>query len=134
MGLKPQSREELSRSLADASRAGSKIGAVDLSALGALVEHKPEDMTATVEGGMTLGTFQRLLAGARQSLPLDPAGAAGLTIADLLAHDQSGPRRFGYGTVRDYLIVIEVALADGQIVKAGGKVVKNVAGYDLCKL
>jgi FAD/FMN-containing dehydrogenase len=57
-----------------------------------------------------------------------------LTIGDLLAQDRFGSRRLGYGTIRDYVIGIKVALAEGQVIKAGGKVVKNVAGYDLCKL
>lgn len=134
MFLKPNNREELARALADASASKRKVVRVDLSSVSALVEHKPEDMTATVEAGMTLGEFQRYLGASGQWLPIDPAGADTLTIGDLLAHNLSGPRRFGYGTIRDYLIGIKVALADGRIIKAGGKVVKNVAGYDLCKL
>lgn len=134
MVLKPQSREELSRALAEASRSRAKILAADLSSLAALIEHHPEDMTATVEGGMTLRTFQKHLQRAGQWLPIDPPEDAALTMTDVLASDLSGPRRLGYGTIRDYLIGIRVALANGDIIHAGGKVVKNVAGYDLCKL
>ena len=90
-------------------------------------------MTATVEAGMSSGLF-RITRRAGQWLPIDPPNSDRTTIGDLLAHNLSGPRRFGYGTIRDYLIGIKVALANGEIIKAGGKVVKNVAGYDLCKL
>jgi FAD/FMN-containing dehydrogenase len=131
--LTPSNLEELSRALAEASQRRAAITRVDLSHLSALVEHQPEDMTATVQAGMRLEDFQERLRKHGQWLPLDP-GAAELTIGDLLAHDLSGPRRLGYGTVRDYLIGIRVALANGEVIRAGGKVVKNVAGYDLGKL
>jgi FAD/FMN-containing dehydrogenase len=136
MVLTPKNREELSRSLADASQNGVRIETVHLSELSAIIEHKPEDMTATVEAGMKLTVFQDQLRRAGQWLPIDPPNPSpfALTIGDLLAYNFSGPRRFGYGTIRDYLIGIRVALANGEVIKAGGKVVKNVAGYDLCKL
>jgi FAD/FMN-containing dehydrogenase len=134
MILQPHSSDELAAQLAAASVAGTRIAGVELTRLSALVEHAPADMTATVQGGMVLSDFQQLLQRAGQWLPIDPPGPESTTIADLLAHDLSGSRRLGYGTIRDYLIGIKVALPEGQIIKAGGKVVKNVAGYDLCKL
>lgn len=134
MILEPHSLDGLSRELAAAHAARQKISAVRLGALSRLVEHTPEDMTATVEGGMILRAFQEQLAERGQWLPMDPPQPDSLTIEELLAADASGPRRFGYGTVRDYLIGIRVVLPDGRIIKAGGNVVKNVAGYDLCKL
>ena len=134
MILKPQSRDDLAAQLRAGHAAATKIERVDVSALRALVEHHPEDMTASVEAGMTLVEFQERIRAHGQWLPIDPAGAERLTIGDLLALNLSGPRRLGYGTIRDYLLGIKVALADGQVIKAGGKVVKNVAGYDLCKL
>src|SRR5688572_12451185 len=91
-------------------------------------------MTATVQAGMTLSSLEQLLRHAGQWLPIDPPQFGSPTIADLLAYELSGSRRLGYGTIRDYLIGIKVALPEGQLIKAGGKVVKNVAGYDLCKL
>jgi len=97
------------------------------------VVHVPEDMTATVAASVTLADFQAALAKARQWLPLDPPNP-GLTLREILDRNESGPRRFGYGTVRDYVIGLKVRLADGRIVKSGGQVVKNVAGYDLQKL
>jgi FAD/FMN-containing dehydrogenase len=99
-----------------------------------LLEHVPEDMTATVGGNVAVADLQQTLRRSGQWLPIDPPGAERLTVATLLAHDLSGPRRLGYGTIRDYVIGIKVALADGQVIKSGGKVVKNVAGYDLVKL
>jgi FAD/FMN-containing dehydrogenase len=132
--LNPKTREDLSSMLGEACRAGSRIQGVNLSALSRMIEHKPEDMTATVETGMTLAEFQASLRASHQWLPIDPPSPENLSLADLLARDLSGPRRLGYGTIRDYLIGMQVATADGTIIKAGGKVVKNVAGYDLCKL
>jgi len=99
-----------------------------------VLELTPEDMTVTVESGIALGALQRELEKHRQWLPSDPPNAETLSIHDLLAKNLSGPRRFGYGTIREHLIGMKVALADGRTIKSGGKVVKNVAGYDLAKL
>ena len=134
MILRPTSPGELTESLAGAHARGERISHVDLTALHRLVEHTVEDMTATVEAGMMLGAFQTELAKRGQWLPVDPPNAGRLSIAELLATDPSGPRRFGCGTVRDYLIGMKVVLAEGRIISSGGKVVKNVAGYDLAKL
>jgi len=98
------------------------------------LEHIPTDMTATADASLTLAALQAELAKGGQWLPIDPPSPGDLTIANLLAHNLSGPRRFGYGTIRDYAIGLRVRLADGRTIKTGGKVVKNVAGYDLQKL
>jgi FAD/FMN-containing dehydrogenase len=119
--------------LASNFASGGKLEKVDLSAVASLVEHQPEDMTATVEAGMTLCAFQERLRASGQWLPIDPPDQT-ITIGDLLAFNMTGSRQLGYGTIRDYLIGIRVAMADGTLIKAGGKVVKNVAGYDMCKL
>jgi len=111
-----------------------KVSGFDLRPMNHILELAPEDMTVTVEAGITLGTLQKELAKHRQWLPVDPPNAEATTIHDVLARDLSGPRRFGYGTIREYLIGMKVVLADGRIIKSGGKVVKNVAGYDLAKL
>jgi hypothetical protein len=134
MLLRPENRDHLTALLAEASRAGLKISSVDLSLINSLIEHKPEDMTTTVEAGLMLSRLQETLSKSGQWLPIDPPHPDSLTVGDLLAHNVSGPRRFGCGTIRDYLIGVKVAIGNGQIIKAGGKVVKNVAGYDLCKL
>src|SRR5258708_768949 len=91
-------------------------------------------MTATVEAGMTLADIQKQISTRGQWLPIDPPNAEQLSIGSLLATNVSGPRRFGFGTIRDFVIGLQVVLADGRIIHSGGKVVKNVAGYDLMKL
>jgi FAD/FMN-containing dehydrogenase len=107
---------------------------IDLKSHTRVLELTPEDMTVTVECGLALGALQAELAKHGQWLPIDPPNANSTAIHDLLAWDLSGPRRFGYGTIREHLIGMKVALADGRVIKSGGKVVKNVAGYDLAKL
>lgn len=108
---------------------------VDTSGLDRLVQHNPGDMTATVGAGMPLARLQELLAPAGQWLALDPPGeGAGATVGGLLACGESGPRRQGYGALRDLVIGVTMVLADGSIARSGGQVIKNVAGYDLGKL
>jgi FAD/FMN-containing dehydrogenase len=130
MTLHPENIDELREQLSQAK----SIGDFNLSAIDRLIEHVPEDMTATVQAGMTLEKFQAQLAKQSQWLPVDPPCPDVLSIGALLAGNASGPRRFGCGTIRDWLIGITVVLADGRLIRNGGKVVKNVAGFDLCKL
>jgi len=130
MILRPASRDDLAQSL----RAGTRITGVDLARLNRVLDHTPEDMTVTVEAGITLAELQTMLALHRQWVPIDPPYPERLTIRDVLDQNASGPRRLAHGTIRDHLIGLRVALADGRIVHSGGKVVKNVAGYDLTKL
>ena len=97
-----------------------------------VLEHEAGDLTATVEAGIRLSGLNARLAEAGQRLSLDPPGNP--TIGGCIAADLSGPRRHRYGTMRDLVLGVTVVLADGTIANAGGKVVKNVAGYDLGKL
>src|SRR5262245_41401242 len=106
---------------------------VGLRRLGRVLEHEPADLTATVEAGITLRALQAALGARGQWLPLDPPALGEATLGGILAANSAGPRRHGYGTARDLVIGIRVVAADGQFVRAGGKVVKNVAGYDLVK-
>jgi glycolate oxidase FAD binding subunit len=99
-----------------------------------IVAHEAADMTVTVEAGLRLAELNAALAAAGQRLPLDPPHPEQVTVGALIATDASGPLRLSQGKVRDLLIGITVVLADGTIVKGGGRVVKNVAGYDLMKL
>lgn len=99
-----------------------------------VIEYEPADLTATVEAGCTLSAFNRLAVENRQFIPLDPFGDEEATLGGIVATASSGPLRCAYGTPRDWLIGIRVAHPNGSLTKAGGKVVKNVAGYDLCKL
>ena len=105
-----------------------------LRRLSRLLEHEPGDLTASAEAGMTVEAFQTALRGRGQWVSLDPADARLATLGGVLAANASGPRRHLYGTARDLLIGVTVVTADGAIVRGGGKVVKNVAGYDLPKL
>ena len=98
-----------------------------------IIEHVPGDQIVRVQAGVKLEDLQEKLAEADQMLGLDPP-EEGATIGGIVAANSSGPRRLRYGTVRDLIIGIKIVLADGTVAKAGGKVVKNVAGYDLSKL
>ncbi len=108
--------------------------ALETARLDRIVEFSPHDLTVTVEAGMTLEALQAELAKAKQFLPLDPFGGPGHSIGGLLATGWSGPLRLRYGTARDYLVGLRVALPDGRLARSGGRVVKNVSGYDLNKL
>jgi FAD/FMN-containing dehydrogenase len=100
--------------------------------LNRVLEHEPGDLTAIVEAGLRLSELQAVLEPHGQMLALDPPGDP--TIGACLAGDLSGPRRHRYGAMRDLVIGVTLVLADGTVASSGGKVVKNVAGYDLGKL
>jgi glycolate dehydrogenase FAD-binding subunit len=116
-------------------RPASRIDAIlDMRRLNRILAHEHGDMTATVEAGASLRDVNEALAIHGQALPLDPPFADRATIGGLLATNDSGPLRHRYGTPRDLVIGIQLATTDGALAKAGGQVVKNVAGYDLSKL
>jgi len=98
-----------------------------------ITEHAPGDLVVVAEAGVRLDALQRRLAAHGQMLALDPP-EPGATLGGIVSANASGPRRLRYGTARDLLIGVTVVLADGTTARAGGKVVKNVAGYDLGKL
>jgi len=149
---RPRSVSEASQVLAAAAAdglavafagGGSKLGLgnpperVDLevqtSGLGQVLEHAAGDLVVRAQAGVPLADLQAALAPAGQWLALDPPEPRA-TVGGVVAANASGPRRLRYGTVRDLIIGITVVLADGTVAHAGGKVVKNVAGYDLAKL
>jgi glycolate oxidase FAD binding subunit len=149
----PSTAEDLARSLhkaAEARLAVVPVGGGRASAMGdalercdvelhttrldRVLEHSPADMVVTVEAGITLEALQAELGSTGQFLPLDPFNSPGHTVGGLLATGWTGPLRQRYGSVRDFLIGIRVALPDGRLASAGGRVVKNVSGYDLMKL
>jgi glycolate oxidase FAD binding subunit len=107
---------------------------VSTARMNRVLEYEPADLTATVQAGCPLAAFNKLAAQHRQFVPLDPFGGESSTIGAIVATASSGPMRCAYGGPRDWLIGVQVVHADGKITRAGGKVVKNVAGYDLCKL
>ena len=150
---KPRSAEELATTLREAAAAGKAVtpigggraagmggvlGRCDVelhtTRLDRIIEHSPADMVVTVEAGVTLEALQSELAKSRQFLPVDPFNSPGHTIGGILASGWTGPLRLRYGSARDFLIGIRVALPDGRLVSAGGRVVKNVSGYDMMKL
>jgi glycolate oxidase FAD binding subunit len=108
--------------------------AVDLRGLAAVIDFPARDMTVTVQTGITVMALHEMLAQENLRLPIDVPQADRATLGGILAANTCGPRRYGYGTLRDYVIGISAVNDEGNEFKAGGRVVKNVAGYDLCKL
>jgi glycolate oxidase FAD binding subunit len=152
--LRPTSAKELSAVLADATAAEATIGVrgagskarwalpatapapdlmVAMTGMDRIVEHAAGDLVVTAEAGVPLVALQEHVAKAGQRLALDPPEPEA-TVGGVVAAAASGPRRLRYGTPRDLLIGVTVVLPDGTIAHSGGKVVKNVAGYDLGKL
>ena len=108
--------------------------ALDLRKCNRVLDFQPDDLTVTVEAGMTLGALHAELFQGRKYLPLEAPHPARATIGGILSTNCTGPRRFAYGLPRDWLIGIAVVSPGGGESKAGGQVVKNVTGYDLNKL
>jgi glycolate oxidase FAD binding subunit len=148
----PATREELASALAAAGEAGTPVrfrgagtkqawppapppDALELSTAGLtqIVEHNAGDLTAVLEAGVPLAEAQALFAKAGQRLALDPPDG-GATIGGVVASGDTGPLRGRYGGPRDLVVGMRVALSDGTLSKSGGKVIKNVAGYDIAKL
>ncbi|OGO40374.1 MAG: hypothetical protein A2Z04_04845, partial [Chloroflexi bacterium RBG_16_57_9] len=150
--LSPQSLEEVSQILGAAKEEGLAVIpwgrgsfmalgnpprrydlALSLAQLDQIVEHDAANLTVTVQAGVRLDDLQARLAGANQFLPLDPPQREA-TIGGILASNASGSWRLGFGTARDLTLGMRMALADGTLIVYGGKVMKNVAGFDLAKL
>jgi len=146
--VSPASAEEISEILKLASRDGWKVmpagggtwlrSTADLIVstlrLNQIIEHEPADLIAIAQAGVTLTDFNAKLAENGQWLPLDPPDDGRATLGGVVATGIGGPQQLGYGRPRGSVIGMKVVLADGSMIKAGGRVVKNVAGYDLCKL
>ncbi len=148
----PATREELGAALSAAAEAGTPVrlrgagtkigwtrpappGTIELSTAGlnAIVEHNAGDLTAVLEPGVRLADAQATFAKAGQMLALDPPDG-GATVGGVVAAADTGPLRARYGGPRDLVVGMRVALSDGTLAKSGGKVIKNVAGYDIAKL
>ena len=108
--------------------------ALATTGLDQIPEYEPQDLVVRVESGCRLARLQELLAADRLCLPLDPPAYRRTTLGGMVAANASGPGRFGHGTVRDYLLGVGVIQADGSQTRFGSRVVKNVTGYDMCKL
>jgi glycolate oxidase FAD binding subunit len=151
----PSTREELAAALAEAGEAGTPVrfrgagtkqgwppaapdGAMELSTSGLakIVEHNAGDLTAVLEAGVPLADAQAVFAEEGQRFALDPplGAGGGATIGGVVATGDTGPLRGRYGGPRDLVVGMRVALSDGTLAKSGGKVIKNVAGYDIAKL
>lgn len=149
----PRSEDEVARVLKRAAECGlavipcrnaTKLGmggiprrydvALSLKNLSELRRFEPADLTVSAGPGVELTDFQRLLQPHRLWLPLDPPGAGRATLGGIVAANASGPLRLKYGAPRDFVLGMRVATPDGKIIKTGGQVVKNVAGYDLSRL
>lgn len=153
LALRPADREEVAGVLRAADEAGIavvpvggrtalRLGrplarydmAVDTTALTAVIEYEPDDLTITVEAGVTLAQLQSRLGAHGQYLPIDPPPGDELTVGGLLATARPGAWRGHLPAARDLLLGLTVALPDGTLTKSGGRVVKNVSGYDLHRL
>lgn len=153
VAVAPGTLEEAARVLAAAREAGAavtpwgggtqqRVGApparldvvLQTGRLPSIVEWEPADLTAGLQAGMTLAVVQAAFAEQGQQLPIDAPAAERATLGGLVATNTSGPRRWLYGGWRDLIIGMHMALTDGTVIKSGGRVVKNVQGYDLGKL
>jgi len=152
--LYPETVEEISRVLDFASRNGIRIfpfaggtklflgnpvstigAALSLKRLCRVLFHEPSDMVSTVECGMEIREFQKIIGRENQVFPVDPPRlACGATIGGLVSTNLCGPMSSRYGTCRELILGAKAVRADGEIINLGGKVVKNVAGYDIPKL
>ena len=149
----PASYDECAALLADCAGAGARVRIagggtkaawgsavpdpdVELSTarLDRILEHNEGDLTAILQAGVPVAAARERFAAAGQMLALDPPLGAGATIGGVVAAADSGPLRHRYGSARDLVLGVTVALADGSLARAGGRVIKNVAGYDLPKL
>ncbi len=149
----PQTYSEVAAALAVADRVGAAVSArgagtktelgnppracdliVSTERLNRVVEYAPANLTVTVEAGMPLAALQATLAAGGQRLTLDPPYASAATVGGVIATNATGPRRLAFGGPRDLVIGTRAATTSGTVVRSGGRVVKNVAGYDLNKL
>ncbi len=99
-----------------------------------IIEHEPADLVAITQAGVTLKDFNAQLSFKGQWLPIDPPDEGSATIGGIVGTGLGGAQQLGYGPPRRHVIGMKVVMADGSLVKAGSRVVKNVAGYDMCKL
>ena len=145
--MRPQSVQQAATLLRDAKQPVRPVGGgtkpwlvareeepLETGALDRILEHNVGDFTAVIEAGVPFEEAQRTFAEHGQRLSWDPPDPGGATIGGIVATGDSGPLRHRYGGVRDLVVGITIVLSDGTVAKAGGKVIKNVAGYDLAKL
>jgi glycolate oxidase FAD binding subunit len=151
--LEPADQAAVSAAVRDANAAGTAIYPIgggtslgyglparqegiglSLAGLNRVIDYPARDMTITVEAGITMRELAEILAREKQRLPIDVPQADRATLGGVIATNFSGPRRYSHGTIRDYVIGITAVDGRGMAFSGGGRVVKNVAGYDFCKL
>ncbi|WP_347550066.1 FAD-binding oxidoreductase [Pseudalkalibacillus hwajinpoensis] len=151
--LFPESEDEVVAIVTEANQSGKKISimsggtklgygglksdydlTLSLRKLTGIVEHTVGDMTVTVKPGTKIRVLQTYLRQYNQMVSLDPAFPSASTIGGVVSANESGPKRLKYGSARDHVIGMRVVYPDGKVIRTGGKVVKNVAGYDMNKL
>jgi glycolate oxidase FAD binding subunit len=151
--LRPRSVEEIAAIMQEATRSNTAIEpagggtwlkhgrrpntppvVVSTSRLQQILEYEPADLVISVEAGTPFAKVQDTVARERQMIALDPPAAPAATVGALVSLSEAGPLRLGYGTPRDQVLGMQIVTGDGRIVELGGKVVKNVAGYDLTRL
>lgn len=121
------------RTLSQIRRTPVQLG-ISLRRMTRILAYEPEDMTVVAETGLTVGALNATLAARGQQLPVDPRNPEATTLGSLIGAAHAGPIRLSEGTVRDLLIGIQFVGHGGRLIRAGGRVVKNVAGYDLMKV
>ena len=153
VAIAPSSAQELGRVLAETSTESKTIAlsgcdtkramggpvlsadvAISTRCLNRVLQYEPNDLTISVEAGMSFHALRELLAKERQMIALDPPFCSTATIGGVVASNSSGPMRRLYGTARDLVIGMKFAMLDGKMISSGGMVVKNVAGLDMGKL
>ena len=107
---------------------------IQMDRVNRVVEWDPANLTITAEAGMRLAALQELVAKDRAIFPLDPPADHRVSLGGMVAANQNGPSRLRYGTLRDWVLGMRVVLPDGQRIHCGGKVIKNVSGYDMNKM
>ena len=134
VGARPSIRSAAATRL-DYGAAAERPGVgLSLAQLNRVIDYPAADLTITVEAGVTMAELARTLAERGQRLPIDVPQADRATVGGAAAVNAAGPRRYGYGTMRDYLLGLRAVDGRGVAFSAGGRVVKNAAGYNLCRL
>ena len=131
--VKPHSAEEAAGLIREAAASGRKLR-LSAERMTSVSEYEPADLVISVQAGATLGDIARATGPYNQFLALDPAVDATTSIGSIVATNAAGPLRFAHGTPRDQVLGLEVVTGDGRVLEFGGKVVKNVAGYDIVRL
>lgn len=131
--LAPRSAEEAAHMVRDAHVSGRRVK-LSASALTQVAEYEPADLVISVQAGATLTDIARAASPHNQFFALDPAVNVSATIGGIIATNAAGPLRYAHGTPRDQVLGLEVVTGDGRVLEFGGRVVKNVAGYDIVRL